>query len=721
MRIHKKFWWFLTVTSSATVVVLYTNFYLLWTQLSPDDQVAVAALVHQHLGYFCIAIFFLLTVIGFTVEWFFRFYIIPVNQLTQEIHLINTVNSSLRARVQGSQDVRYLAKTINQHADTLANWKQSYEQRLAEAKTRSEHEKEILAALLADLPQGILVCNVDGQIVFYNRKVKDLLARYRLAEEDQDGEGQWVGLGRSVYSFVDRSLISKALERVDDNLARKQNLINERFLVKAKDQSMLPAELLPVLNRQDQITGFILYIEDLLAERKRKQAVSRHLQTWQHQMVQAVSVVKAAAEILSDEANQSSQVRDHMIRLLTEQSNLAAELLTQNDVQEKWSGNHNWPLTPTPVAEWSQFVIQRVREVLDFELEIDNRELGVQVSIDRHHLSGVLLFVLKKAGPNFPLETVRGRFYQRNSWLYLDITWHGDAVSNDMLKRWKNEPLELDDARLSLPLADILAYHGAKLWICGDAAALDRTGITLLVPIPGGYEILQSEGQMTILPEDRPECYDFNLFQQAGQSSELDNRLLTALTYTVFDTETTGLDPKGGDEIISIGAVRIVNGRLLKEEKFEQLVDPQRDVPWESIKCHGIRPDMLKGQPTIDQVMPEFHRFARNTILVGHNVAFDMRMLQMKEAQTGIRFINPILDTLLLSAVVHPLHKDHSLGVIAQRLGISIVGRHTALGDAVATAEILIKLIALLGELEITTLLQARQASQKTLFSRLKY
>jgi DNA polymerase-3 subunit epsilon len=54
-------------------------------------------------------------------------------------------------------------------------------------------------------------------------------------------------------------------------------------------------------------------------------------------------------------------------------------------------------------------------------------------------------------------------------------------------------------------------------------------------------------------------------------------------------------------------------------------------------------------------------------------------------------------------------------------LGISIVGRHTALGDAMATAQILIKLIALLGELDITTLLQARQASQKTLFSRLKY
>jgi DNA polymerase-3 subunit epsilon len=721
VKIHKKFWWFLTVTSSATVVVLYTNFYLLWTLLSPGDQATVGRIVHQHLGYFCIAIFFLLLVIGFTVEWFFRFYIIPVNQLTQEIHLINTVNPTLRARVHGSQDVRYLAKTINQQADVLANLKQSYEQQIEEAKSKSENEKEILAALLSDLPQGILVCNADGQIVFYNRKVKDLLARYRPSGGDQDGDTQWIGLGRSVYGFVDSSLISRALKRVEDKLAQNQPLINERFLIKAKDESMLPAELLPVLNPENRITGFILYIEDLQAERKRKQAVSQHLQSWQHQMIQSISVVKTAAEILMDETSPSPQVRDQMIRLLAEQSNLAAELLAKSDVHEEWSSDDNWPLTPTSVAEWSQFITQQVEETLEFELGIDNGELELQVSIDRHHLTGIVLFVLKKAAPNIHPGTARGRFRRQSSWLYLDITWQGEAVSNDLLKKWKSQPLELYDARLSLPLADILAYHGAKLWLCGDPESPERAGITMLLPIPGSQERARPGGRMTILPEARPEYYDFNLFQQAGQSSELDNRPLTELTYTVFDTETTGLDPKGGDEIISIGAVRIVNGRLLKKEKFDQLVNPQRHVPRESIKYHGIQPLKLKNQPTIDKVLPEFHRFARDTILVGHNVAFDMRMLQLKEEQTGIRFTNPILDTLLLSAVVHPLQRDHSLNVLSERLGISIVGRHTALGDAMATAQILIKLIALLGELDITTLLQARQASQKTLFSRLKY
>jgi DNA polymerase-3 subunit epsilon len=211
------------------------------------------------------------------------------------------------------------------------------------------------------------------------------------------------------------------------------------------------------------------------------------------------------------------------------------------------------------------------------------------------------------------------------------------------------------------------------------------------------------------------------LFNQPDQEPDKDNRKLTELTCTVFDTETTGLDPKGGDEIISIGAARIVNGRLLHSENFDRLIDPEREIPWQSTQVHGIDPKMLRGQPTIDTVLPLFHQFAADTILVAHNAAFDMRMLQMKEDSTGVRFRNPVLDTMLLSAVVHPGHKTHDLEQIADRVGVSIVGRHTALGDAIATGEIFLKLVPLLNSQGIITLKQAREASRKTYYTRLKY
>jgi DNA polymerase-3 subunit epsilon len=130
---------------------------------------------------------------------------------------------------------------------------------------------------------------------------------------------------------------------------------------------------------------------------------------------------------------------------------------------------------------------------------------------------------------------------------------------------------------------------------------------------------------------------------------------------------------------------------------------------------------MVANAPTIDAVLPAFHAFAQDTVLVAHNAAFDMRFLQLKEAQTGAVFDQPVLDTLLLSAVVHPQQASHGLEAIAERLGVAILGRHTALGDAMVAAEIFLKLVPLLAERGIHTLGQAHLAAQQTFYARVKY
>jgi DNA polymerase III subunit epsilon len=350
-------------------------------------------------------------------------------------------------------------------------------------------------------------------------------------------------------------------------------------------------------------------------------------------------------------------------------------------------------------------------------VQADEVDENLWLRVDSFALVQSLGYLAWRLREELAVDSVRLRARARQGFAELDLVWTGPPVLSDTLALWESRLMQVGSKQTPLTLKDVLEHHGGEIWHQRDEASSDSC-LRLLLPLG---EAAPQPHRRRLPEESRPEYYDFDLFQRAGTQREFDDEPLRELTYTVFDTETTGLEPSAGDEIISLGAVRIVNGRVLKHEIFEQLVNPQRPLNREATRIHGIDAALLVSQPTLGEVLPDFHRFCEDTVLVAHNAAFDMRFLELKEAATGIRFDQPVLDTLLLSAAVHPSLQDHRLEAIAERLGVRVIGRHTALGDALLTGEILLKLIPLLAESGIDTLKQAREASQRTYHARLRY
>jgi len=247
----------------------------------------------------------------------------------------------------------------------------------------------------------------------------------------------------------------------------------------------------------------------------------------------------------------------------------------------------------------------------------------------------------------------------------------------------------------------------------------DRTGAhtfrARLKPLdPDGYVLLIdiSEDQSVVM-DSRPLVYDFDLLRAVEQTEIRDARLRD-LCFVVFDTETTGLSPET-DAVVQLGAVRIINGRVVEGETLNTYVNPGRSIPPAATRIHQVTDADVADAPDFIVVGRRFHAFTRRAVLVAHNAPFDIAFLRRSEMRMGVEWDNPILDTVLLSAIVFGVTEQHSLDALCERLDIPMPPdmRHTALGDARATAEALVKLIGLLEARGLETFDQVLSETKK--------
>jgi DNA polymerase III epsilon subunit family exonuclease len=162
---------------------------------------------------------------------------------------------------------------------------------------------------------------------------------------------------------------------------------------------------------------------------------------------------------------------------------------------------------------------------------------------------------------------------------------------------------------------------------------------------------------------------------------------LGAQGFVAIDLETTGLDPRR-DAVVAVAAVPYVAGWA--EPAHAALVNPGRPIPPASTAIHGITDAMVREAPAIGEVLPALERVWGGRVLVGHNVGFDVAILNRELRGHGrAPLASPALDVGRLAAALHPEWRDVALEALAARLGVAVTGRHTAEGDARAAGDLL--------------------------------
>eukprot|EP01035_Chromulina_nebulosa_P000730 gene731-990_t len=224
---------------------------------------------------------------------------------------------------QGSAENRVLTEVINQLVTQRTRLRQDMDARVLEASQDIEQEKSRLAALMAELTQSVVVCNLDGRILLYNQRARQQFRALSQAPGVAGG-AELVGLGRSIYAVFDRKLVAHALESIQQRMLSGTPQPSAQLVTSTHAGQLLRVQMAPVRSAQAQaaedpadrveLTGFVLMLDNITRDFEAESARDRVLHTLTEGTRSALANMQAALDVL-DHPDLEPAARDRFLRV----------------------------------------------------------------------------------------------------------------------------------------------------------------------------------------------------------------------------------------------------------------------------------------------------------------------------------------------------------------------------------------------------------------------
>ncbi|WP_282605419.1 exonuclease domain-containing protein [Pelagibius sp. Alg239-R121] len=608
----------------------------------------------------------------------------PLSSLASEIRA--RVHAEVQSEIdhEAAQYLGDIAPAASEIARDLTKTRTALEEAVKRETDQITREKSWLAAILRDFPAGVLLCNGDHKIMLYNMQSVSLL--------QQTGA---LGLDRALFELLRPEPLLDALDRL--RRAKRSDQAAEILCTSKSGGRVFKGQLRLLGSARESDPkkgGYILILHDVTEDLQVHAARDYLLRDLVEMIRRPAANLRTSLAILQSPGTFSTAQRERLQSVLDKEAEALVSIIDKFVTRFDATETTWWPMSDIAAGD----IVAGLQAQLAAQgLEIQAKTAPLMLYCGGFALIQLLAGLAERLGRSRTGTDLALSIQPEGEGATIDLSWQGQVLPVETLETWLEEPLGASYDCYTL--RDAVEVHRTEIW----PERLPEGRAHLRLPL----RTASSEQTGEPLPI-RPEFYDFELLGRLGAHLD-DDRPLRDLTYVVFDTETTGLEPAAGDEIVQIAGVRVVNGRIMSGENFDVLVNPERSIPVSSTKIHGITEAMVTDAPTIDSVCGDFHSFCSGAVLVAHNAPFDMAFLRRHATRLSIDFDHPILDTVLLSAIVFGHDADHSLDALAERLDIEILSteRHTALGDAKATALALIKLLPMLEARGIETLKQA--------------
>jgi CBS domain-containing protein len=396
----------------------------------------------------------------------------------------------------------------------------------------STEEIFMLASFIAQMSEGVLICDRQEQILLCNPRAEALLGMEQgppgkmAVASNHFSQRRW-----RLSAVIDKSLVEYALDEIHEKLAHQAADCTAHFIVQGKAHRVLRVRIAPLMGYADELVGFTATVSDITQQRAVDQRLDFLLQSLSKSARSPLASVRAAVEALIA----YPQMEPARIRQFKEI--ILKEALVLDDILNRVASEYSSlvktqrDLSLVAGAELVATIVPRAKERLGIVVSVENSLEKIWLRVDRYTLPRAVLFLLCQLKNTLDQRAFGCRLSRHKKFINLDFSWQGSPVGSEGLRQWEEMPMRIENEKSPLTLKEVLSQHEAAIWSQSCPGDPDRSYLRILLAAEEGSEP-QVARPLSIVPDGLGRLDQLHRFDWQQPDAGSDSCLLSELSYT---------------------------------------------------------------------------------------------------------------------------------------------------------------------------------------------
>src|SRR5574343_1310738 len=392
-----------------------------------------------------------MTLFGFVVgvlvlHKLFKHYVEGLLRMAETLRLMLGANRNFRVSIEGPPEVQQLAQAANDLAQQRDALMDDVDSQIARAKASVEEEKNRLAALMSELAQAVVVCNLDGRILLYNNRARLQFKALAQGPTSVAG-GALIGLGRSIFSILEKNQIEHTREVIDQRLSAGK-LAMSTFTTTTRGGQLLRIQMVPVLTSAGEgsertMTGYVLTVENITRSIEEEERRDKALHTLSQGSRSAIGNMRAAVANLLDYTDMEPELRERFLRVIDDEVAKRSQVIDQTMSQLYDSLKKRWELEDILGIDIIAAAQRRIGDKLKLPTKTETVDEALWIKADSFSLVFALASLASKLHDHYEPRELRFRLSSNGKLAYLDLIWAGPAMSSETFYTWEMESMQV--------------------------------------------------------------------------------------------------------------------------------------------------------------------------------------------------------------------------------------------------------------------------------------